>query len=134
MDEEKITRLTARGEYAGERLKALFSGAGETPEPTAHWNDSRFTRFRVTMSVIEQALRAISRGYNAPVDGVTTAYTDRIAAGGVAPYALSPPELLEFAEATVRGYDNLVTGWGDTTLSDPDVPHPRAVLRLTPPV
>jgi hypothetical protein len=127
MDEEKITRLTARGEYAGERLKALFSG--ETPEPTAHWNDSRFTRFRVTMSVIEQALRAISRGYNAPVDAVSTAYADRIAAGGVAPYALTtPPKLLEFAEATVRGYDDLVTGWGDTTLTDPDVPHPTAVL------
>lgn len=134
MDEEKITRLTARGEYAGERLKALFSGAGKTPEPTAHWNDSRFTRFRVTMSVIEQALRAISRGYNAPVDAVTTPYADRIAAGGIAPYALTPPTLLEFAEATVSGYDDLVTGWGDTTLTDPNVPHPTAVLRLTPPV
>lgn len=134
MNEEKITRLTARGEYAGERLKALFSGAGATPEPTAHWNDGRFTRFRVTMSVIEQALRAISRAYNAPVDAVTTAYVDRIAAGVEAPYALTPPELLEFAEATISGYDDLVSGWGEKTLTDRDVPHPTAVLRLTPPV
>jgi predicted acylesterase/phospholipase RssA len=134
MDEAKIKRLTDRGEYAGERLKAFFSGVGAKPEWTAHWNDSRFTRFRVTMSVIEQALRAIGRGYNAPVDAATMPYPDRIAAGGVAPYALTPPQLLAFAEATIKGYDDLVSGWGANTLTDPDVPHPTAVLRLTPPV
>jgi predicted acylesterase/phospholipase RssA len=134
MDEQKIERLTGRGEYAGERLKAIFSGTGERPEPTKHWNDSRFTRFRVTMSVIEQALRAIGRGYNAPADAVTVPYPERIDAGGVAPYALTPPELLAFAEETIRAYNDLVAAWGDTTLSDRNVPHPTAVLRLTPPV
>lgn len=134
MDEKKITRLTERGAYAGERLKALFSGAGANPEPTQHWNDSRYTRFRVTMSVIEQALRAISRGYNAPVDAATIPYKDRIGTGGVAPYPLAPAQLLAFAEATIRSYNETVEKWGETTLSDPDVPHPTAVLRLTPPV
>jgi predicted acylesterase/phospholipase RssA len=134
MDEQKITRLNARGAYAGDRLKALFSGPDDHPGPTKHWNDSRFTRFRVTMSVLEQALRALRRGYEAPVDAVTIPYAQRIGQGGVAPYALTPSERLEFAEDTVAAYLGLVAGWGVQTLSDAGVPHPTAVLRLTPPV
>jgi hypothetical protein len=134
MDERKIRRLNDRGAYAGERLKSLFSGDGLTPQPTAHWNDSRFARFRVTMSVLEQALRAFSRAYTAPADAVSIPYPIRIADGGVAPYQLSPQQLLEFAQATVRDYEKMVAGWDDQTLSDDHVPHPTAVLRLTPPV
>jgi hypothetical protein len=55
-----------------------------------------------------------------------------LAASPLTPWPL--PQLLEFAEATIRGYDDLVTRWGDTTLTDRAVPHPTAVLRLTPPV
>src|SRR5262249_41890633 len=134
MDEQKIRRLTDRGAYAGERLKALFSGEGSTPQPTAHWNDSRFIRFRVTMSVLEQALRALSRSYNAPVDEVSIPYPTRIDEGGVPPYQLSPQQLIEFAQATVANYEEMVAGWDDQTLSDDHVPPPTAVLRLTPPV
>jgi hypothetical protein len=50
------------------------------------------------------------------------------------PYKLFPPELLEFAEKTIADYNELVANWGDETLSDENVPHPTAVLRLTPPV
>jgi predicted acylesterase/phospholipase RssA len=134
MDEEKITRLTERGAYAGDRLKALFSGDDDDkPAPTKHWNDSRFTRFRVTMSVIEEALRAISRGYTAPPDAVTVSYPQRVAAGGVAPYRLTAAEL-KLAEDTIDEYLDLVAGLGKQTLSDDNVPRPTAVLRLTPPV
>jgi predicted acylesterase/phospholipase RssA len=133
MDKAKIDRLTERGAYAGDRLKALFSGEGDTPTRTRHWNDSRFTRFRVTMSVLEQALRTLKRGYQAPGDMVTDPYPQRLAAGGVPPFALEPA-LLKFAEDTIAEYLELVTNWGAQTLSDDGVPHPTAVLRLTPPV
>jgi predicted acylesterase/phospholipase RssA len=134
MDKDKIAQLNERGAYAGRRLTVIFSGEGETPEPTKHWNDSRYTRFRVTMSVIEQAIRGISRGSKAPTDLATTSYHDRIAMGGESPYKLFPPELLDFAQKTIADYNKLVTDWGDQTLSDENVPHPTAVLRLTPPV
>jgi hypothetical protein len=134
MDKKKINRLNERGAYAGRRLTIIFSGDDKEPKPTPHWNDSRYTRFRVTMSVIEQALRGISRGYNAPADASTISYPERIAADGASPYKLFPPELLDFAEKTIADYNKLVADWGDETLSDENVPHPTAVLRLTPPV
>ncbi len=133
MDEKKIERFTKRGAYAGDRLKILFSGEGDEPGPTKHWNDSRFTRFRVTMSVLEQALRTLKRGYEAPADAATIPYPQRVAAGGRPPYKLDP-DLLEFAEQTLADYLELVTQWGAETLTDGSVPHPTAVLRLTPPV
>lgn len=128
-----LARVCARGDYAGQRLHALFSGEGDKLEPTKHWNDSRFTRFRVTMSVVEQALRAISRGYTAPADAVTIPYPNRIADGGEAPYAVTPAQLLEFTEPTINGYNQLAAEWGEKTLSDKNVPHATAALRLTPP-
>jgi len=110
MDKEKITSLTARGAFAGDRLKALFSGEDDdNPAPTKHWNDSLFTRFRVTMSVIEEALRAIRRGYNAQADAVTVPYPERIAEGGVAPYRLTEAEL-ELAQETIALSRPVATG------------------------
>jgi hypothetical protein len=40
----------------------------------------------------------------------------------------------KFAEDTIASYVDLVEQWGDATLSDRNVPHPTAVLRVTPPV
>ncbi|MDP9293630.1 MAG: patatin-like phospholipase family protein, partial [Actinomycetota bacterium] len=65
----KITELSERGAYAGGRLVELFSGPlGGAPQPTAHWNDSRFARYRVTMSLTERWLRTIRRGYRMATD------------------------------------------------------------------
>jgi hypothetical protein len=134
LDDAKIQRLTARGAFAGGRLMTLFSGDGPAPTPTVWWNDHRFARFRVTMSVLEQFLRALERGYSSPPDAVSTSYPARVAQGDVPPFELRPAEQLAFATETVGDYVELVGDWGDRTLSDPHVPHPSAVLRVTPPV
>ena len=131
MDADKITELNARGRCAGEGLRELFSSE---PRPTKRWNDHRYTRLRVALSVLEQFLRSVEHGYTAAGDQVTTPYPDRLALGGNAPYPLEPPALLEFAIETMREYVELAGRWGETTLADENLPHPRAVLRIVPPV
>jgi predicted acylesterase/phospholipase RssA len=131
MKADKISELNARGAYAGERLTELFSGE---PRPTERWNDHRYTRLRVTLSVLDQFLRSVERGYAGAGDDVTMPYADRLAMGGNPPYPLQPRALLDFAIATIDEYVALAGGWGETTLADENLPHPRAVLRIVPPV
>jgi hypothetical protein len=134
MPPARIEELSARGGYAGERLLTLFSGSGDVAEPTAHWNDSRFARYRVTMSLTERWLRALARGYGTPPDGVTMPYADRIQQGVDAPYAFPGLTVLEFAETTTDAYLGLVDGWGERTLDGDGVPRPATTLRAVPPV
>jgi hypothetical protein len=135
MPPEKIAELSERGELAGRRLVQLFSGPPERPpEPTDHWNDSRFARYRVTMSLTERWLRVIGRGYRTPPDGVTVPYADRIGRGCDPPYAFPSPAALGFAEATTAAYLDLVDGWGEDTLDGEGVPRPATTLRAVPPV
>jgi predicted acylesterase/phospholipase RssA len=131
MDEEKVRELTERGACAAERLRILFSGDKATPERTQWWNDHRFARLRVTLSVLEQFLRALERGYTAPSDVVSDPYAKRLSEGTHAPYALTP-DLLKLAERTLADYVELVSTWRNDTLSDRNLPHPTAVLREVP--
>ncbi|MFL5518886.1 MAG: hypothetical protein ACJ8DJ_22230, partial [Gemmatimonadales bacterium] len=67
MDSTKIEQLTGYGEYAGRRLVTLFSGPPEdAPIRTDHWEDHRFARYRVTMSVLERFLQDFAHGYETP--------------------------------------------------------------------
>jgi predicted acylesterase/phospholipase RssA len=136
MPADKITELSERGAFAGGRLVTLFSGPPErAPEPTSHWNDSRFARYRVTMSLTERWLRIIRRGYCADADRVTMPYPDRVQRGLETPYAFPSQAALDFAEATTAAYVDLVEGWrpGDT-LDGEGVPRPATTLRAVPPV
>lgn len=151
MKQAKIDELSDRGAYAGHRLVELFSGAPEhRPQPTERWNDSRFARYRVTMSLLERFLRNFERGYTATPDDVTIPYPDRIRAGtDQKPYAFGDPALCTFALNTTGTYLDLVEVWngkrqdlceepptvGTTrTLDDEHVPRPPSTLRSVPPV
>jgi hypothetical protein len=132
MDEAKVSRLIARGDYAGERLSTLFSGPeSEAPQRTPHWNDHRFARFRIVMSAAERFLQGLERGYRSAPDTVTTPYPERIAAGTSAPYKLSAARLAE-AQARLAAYLELAEA--PETLDDDDVPRPRAAVRVVPPL
>ena len=134
MKEEKIAELSARGAYAGQRLTTLFSGdPAQPPQRTKQWNDHRFARLRITLAVLDRFHRATHDGYTAPGDPATLPFDQRLGAGDVAPYALTGGRLA-LAMETIAAYGALVAEWGDKTLDDADVPHPRAVLRTTPPV
>ena len=138
MDAKVVGRLNKRGECAGEDLIELFVGDGTSP--ARHWNDHRFTRFRVAMSALERVLRGYEEKYDWPInkgDLVTTPYVERIAAGGDPPFALGPKEL-KFAQTVTDAYRELVGTWGEgdnrQTLDDAGVPLPPSVLRAVPPV
>lgn len=131
MDDEKVTRLVRRGEFAGSRLIELFSGPEDgDPVRTDHWNDHRFARFRILMSALERFLQGVQRAYTAAPDAVSVPYRERIAAGLVKPYRLSPAQLAA-AEATLERY--LALAEAPETLDDDGVPRPRAYARITPP-
>jgi predicted acylesterase/phospholipase RssA len=136
MPPDTIAELSERGAFAGGRLVTLFSGPPDgAPQPTAHWNDSRFARYRVTMSLTERWLRVIRSGYRADPDRVTMPYVDRIREGIDAPYAFPNPATLEFAETTTDAYLGLVDGWAEgETLDGEGVPRPATTLRAVPPV
>ena len=136
MPPDKITELSERGAYAGGRLVTLFSGPPERPpQPTRHWNDSRFARYRVTMSLTERWLRNIRRGYRTDPDLVTMPYAERISRGIEPPYAFPNRATLEFAETTMTDYLALVDGWQPPdTLDGEGVPRPATTLRAVPPV
>jgi len=137
MRDEKIKELSERGAYAGGRLVTLFSGPPEgAPANTAHWNDSRFARYRVTMSLTERWLGTIRRGYLTPGDPVTTSYPDRVGAGLEAPYKFPSSAALAFAEEVTAKYLALVEEWDGAgqTLDGEGVPRPATTLRAVPPV
>lgn len=132
MDEDKVARLVGRGEYAGERLITLFSGPeGEAPQPTAHWNDHRFARFRIVMSATERFLQGLRRGYTAAPDAVSRPYEERIAAGASPPYRLTGAQLAA-AQRTLAEYVALADA--PESLDDDGVPRPRAATRIAPPL
>lgn len=132
----RIIELSNRGAYAGDRLVTLFSGppAG-APHQTEHWNDSRFARYRVAMSLTERWLRAIHRGYDADAGPVTKPYPARICEGMGAPYPFPSKDALRFAEQTTATYNELVEDWDSTdqTLDGLGVPRPPTTLRAVPP-
>jgi hypothetical protein len=136
MPADKITELSERGAYAGGRLLELFSGPADgPPQPTRHWNDSRFARYRVTMAVTERWLRGYRHGYRTDPDRVTMPYVDRIRLGAEKPYKFPSQAMLAFAERATADYVGLVEGWpeGDTLDGD-GVPRPATTLRAVPPV
>jgi predicted acylesterase/phospholipase RssA len=133
MDKKKVERLTARGDYAGQALVELFSGTEQEPAETAHWNDSRFARARTLLSVTARFLEAIRVGYTDPPDEVSIAYADRITAGTANPYRFFPPEELEAALQAINEL-NKVAQSGIQRLDDENVPHPRATIRIAPPI
>jgi predicted acylesterase/phospholipase RssA len=136
MPPDKIAELSERGTFAGGRLVTLFSGAPDgPPQATRHWNDSRFARYRVTMSLTERWLRIISRGYGAQTDLVTVPYPERVQQGIDPPYAFPNQATLDFAEAATSAYLAMVAGWSPgETLDGEGVPRPATTLRAVPPV
>jgi predicted acylesterase/phospholipase RssA len=136
MPPETIAELSKRGAFAGGRLVTLFSGPPDgPPQPTDHWNDSRFARYRVTMSLTERWLRVIRRGWKAHPDRVTMPYRERVHRGTVAPYKFPSDAVRDFAETTTGAYVDLVESWGEKETLDGDgVPRPATTLRAVPPV
>jgi predicted acylesterase/phospholipase RssA len=138
MTQDMVDEINDRGRYAGQKLVELFSGAPADQPPTraTSWDEHRWTRLRVTLSVLDRLLRSVTRGYAELDDGdtVTRRYADRIELGTEKPYAYDTVERLDFAKATVASYDTLVRDWGDDSLDDPNRPHPIATLRAVPPV
>jgi predicted acylesterase/phospholipase RssA len=137
MKQEKITELTGRGAYAGDRLVTLFDCIDPEEPGGCRWNDHRFARFRTTMALLERFLRQFDRGYHAPADEVTIPYAERIAEGGARPpFRFENDALLGFAQSATADYLELVAQWNEErlTLDDPEVPRPPSTLRAVPPV
>ncbi len=132
MDDEKVKRLIARGDYAGERLIELFSGPETAPpEQRPHWNNHRYARFRILMSAMERFFQSFQRGYAEAPDSVSRPWDERIADGLEPPYRMTKAQL-EAAMIKVSQYVDLAGV--DETLDDDEVPRPRAVTRLAPPL
>jgi hypothetical protein len=134
MKPEMIRDLTARGAVAGERLATAFSGALDAPPvSTTQWNDHRFARYRVVMSVLERFLRSYADGWGATLP-VTTPYAKRVGEGLKRPYAFRSHAELEAALDTSVEYVSIAAESGKHSLDDEGVPRPPATLRTVPPV
>ena len=135
MDRTKTLALNDRGKCAGERLVEAFSGSLPDPEPTKHWNDSRFARYRTTMAQLERFLRAYAAGYDAPTDAATERWQDRIIDGLTrTPYKFRSEDDLAGAQVRTTSYRALGEDRGAPPLDDDGVPRPPSTLRGVPPV
>jgi hypothetical protein len=129
-----ITELTARGAVAGERLVTAFSGPiDKDPAPEEQWNDHRFARYRVLMSVLEAFLRRFADGYEAKPP-VTTPYPERVDQGMASPYKFQSQAELAAAKAANERYVRAAKESAAHSLDDANVPRPPATLRTVPPV
>jgi hypothetical protein len=136
MKQDKVDELSRRGSFAGTRLVTLFSGAADQPPvATKRWDQHRWTRLRVTLSLLDRLLRSVMVGYSELDEGdsITTPYSARLELGGEPPYAYDASQLV-LARSTIAAYRSLVDGWGAGTLDDAKRPHPIATLRIVPPV
>jgi predicted acylesterase/phospholipase RssA len=134
MQKPMIDDLTARGEVAGDRLATAFSGPLDAPPvSTEHWNDHRFARYRVVMSVLERFLRKYAEGWRAEPP-LTTPYPERVDAGNHKPYEFARDGELADAKKTSDAYVRIADESGDHSLDDAHVPRPPATLRTVPPV
>src|SRR4051795_6300320 len=124
MDSKTIDELTARGAVAGDRLATAFSGPlGAPPVSTKQWNDHRFARYRVVMSVLERFLRRYAEGWNA-TPPVTTPYPERVGEGLRSPYAFGSAAQLEDALDTSTDYVSIAADSEVSSLDDAGVPRP----------
>jgi hypothetical protein len=134
MDSTEIDALTARGEVAGQRLATAFSGPLGAPAiSTKQWNDHRFSRYRVVMSVLERFLQSYAEGWGAKPP-VTTPYPDRIDEGRRSPYAFGSDAEMKAAKDTSAEYVRIAGESEAHSLDDAAVPRPPATLRTVPPV
>ena len=136
MPPETIRRMNDRGDLAGAELMKLFSGLDGTAH-AQHWNDHRFTRFRVTMGQLERLLETLARNYDQtdpPLEPVTMSYAERIALGTAAPYGYANDEALQAAVAAVAAYIEIVENAAAGPSLDEGTPRPPSVLRSVPPV
>jgi hypothetical protein len=134
MTSDQIKALTARGEVAGDRLATAFSGPlGAPPVSTAQWNDHRFTRYRVVMSVLERFLHSYCEGWSA-MPPLTTPMPERVKAGLKAPYAFESAEELQAALDMSDAYLSADAKAAVHSLDDGGVPRPPATLRTVPPL
>ena len=141
-----IRKVSECGEEAGRRLVTEFSGpAEEPPRPTEHWDDHRFARYRTTMSLVDDLMRSLARGWRAPADRATTPYHERVPRGrDVGPYRFPSGRRFAATEASREAYLSLVDAWDDGApsrpydgpvspeFSDSDLPRPRPTLRIVP--
>jgi hypothetical protein len=134
MTQPKIDELNARGRSAGERLVELFAPSGEPPASAIGWEEHRWTRLRVFLSVLDRFLRGFAVACKELDEGdtLTRPYVPLEQIDGT-PYTYSAAELA-FASETLASYESLVDGWEARTLDDEQRPHPIATLRVVPPV
>jgi hypothetical protein len=134
MQKPLIDDLTARGEIAGDRLATAFSGPLDaSPVSTEHWNDHRFARYRVVMSVLERFLGKYAAGWRAEPP-LTTPYPARVDEGNRKPYEFVSGKELTDAKETSAAYVRIADESVDHSLDDTHVPRPPATLRTVPPV
>jgi hypothetical protein len=132
MGPEKVTELSERGRCAGRRLAEAFAGPEGSTAETAQWNDHRFVRFRVTMSLMQRQLRDLARGYDHDFGSGSTTYEQLANAHATAsPYPYRSQARADFAQERASEYVRLSKERG--TLDDRDVPRPPSTMRRVPP-
>jgi predicted acylesterase/phospholipase RssA len=133
MDEDKVTELSERGACAGRELVDAFAGPEGFAGETGHWNDHRFVRFRVAMSLMERQLADLAYGYTHNFGAGATDYGGLAAQHETAsPYPYGSKARTTFADARAKEYVRLSKE--PETLDDPVVPRPPSATRRVPPV
>jgi predicted acylesterase/phospholipase RssA len=133
MNEDKVTELSERGACAGHALADAFAGPQGFADETEHWNDHRFVRFRVAMSLMERQLADLAHGYTHDFGPGATDYGGLAAQHETAsPYPYGSKARTTFADTRAKEYVRLSKE--PETLDDPVVPRPSSTMRRVPPV
>jgi Patatin-like phospholipase len=137
MPPETIDKLTNRGRCAGAALRRRFAFPPEDPRDLS-WDNQRWVRYRVAMSVLQSALSSYRRAYDQPAGPDETSYPTLVARDpGVSPssYQWARAAQREFAHSATDDLMELVESWQppktDQAFTE-DAPRPSPVLRVVP--
>ena len=132
MPPEKIERLAARGRFAARKLGERF--ADPAPDAPMGWDNHRWVRFRSTMAVLEEKLRAMSQAFRGEAE-MGRPYRDlAFRAPGEPPASYGRWRSAADREACLAWTERLLSDpflRGEATFGD-GAPNPEPELRIVP--
>ncbi len=132
-----IDDLSARGWHAGRRLAERFDPDEQNERPS--WDSHRWQRYRTLMSLLENLLEGIERGYGGPRQGTSRSYADLINRDNDSPpdagYWWERNDQRDLARNRTNHFLDLIADWQKSGESfEEGAPRPQPLLRTMPPI
>lgn len=134
MDSEQIEKLSNLGREAGQRMAERFSDSEEAQESTINWESHRWTRFRSSMQMLQNALTPMSSSYT---DASRSAICEILKEKDMNPFGNYSWKHKQQPEQALETMEQLIA-WAEkcnesgSGFDDSKAPNPKPELRIMP--